>query len=571
MVLVKDPDSIPDDFLNFEETFKDINSPGLFIARSEDDLKTKAIILDGHSTLLIYSVDSKDISWEPFRDQGSYSYTPDNIGDGAILIPHNFYFEFPVELIDKIIIVEGNFGGSGINAIVMPMNGVKPEDFIQVLKDRLNSAFSSVLQPIDKKLTTIEGSSLVIPENLKKDISFKLALLGISLETIKIISSEMLPIEAEESEMVQKIYDEPSAEMISKKEAILEPMDGKKKESVKLKRGRKKMATPEPPAPVEKTSRSAPVPVTGVPSAKTDIPSAKASIPSAKSAIPSPGGGTSPPPPKSVMPAVPKALPKTPAKVEARDEVDTLAPPKMKEKETFIDKIEEDDDISEDDLLPSQLKGEKAPPISKQRFTKTSYFERMIPNRAFALTIEIAFEELIKASSVTSFVSGTKASEKVGSMELKDETAPVTIRPDIPGSIVVPREITVNASVDSKAEFFVTPIAIGELHSNIIFIQNGEEIHKIELEMKVITHRLSRIATYVGILASGLPAMFAFAFNESLDEFMNARLENTFLPTLASLGYIIPLAISGILFGGGGFMYYLRRPRSTHTSLSFPR
>lgn len=571
MVLVKDPDSIPDDFLNFEETFKDINSPGLFIARSEDDLKTKAIILDGHSTLLIYSVDSKDISWEPFRDQGSYSYTPDNIGDGAILIPHNFYFEFLVELSDKIIIVEGNFGGSGINAIVMPMNGVKPEDFIQVLKDRLNSAFSSVLQPIDKKLTTIEGSSLVIPENLKKDISFKLALLGISLETIKIISSEMLPIEAEESEMVQKIYDEPSAEMISKKETILEPMDGKKKESVKLKRGRKKMATPEPPAPVEKTSRSAPVPVTGVPSAKTDIPSAKASIPSAKSAIPSPGGGTSPPPPKSVMPAVPKALPKTPAKVEARDEADTLTPPKMKEKETFIDKIEEDDDISEDDLLPSQLKGEKAPPISKQRFTKTSYFERMIPNRAFALTIEIAFEELIKASSVTSFVSGTKASEKVGSMELKDETAPVTIRPDIPGSIVVPREITVDASVDSKAEFFVTPIAIGELHSNIIFIQNGEEIHKIELEMKVITHRLSRIVTYVGILASALPAMFAFAFNESLDEFMNARLENTFLPTLASLGYIIPLAISGILFGGGGFMYYLRRPRSTHTSLSFPR
>ncbi|MCE7733261.1 MAG: hypothetical protein GPJ54_00190, partial [Candidatus Heimdallarchaeota archaeon] len=280
MVLVKDPDSIPEDFLNFEETFQDINSPGLYIARGEDDLKSKAIILDGHSTLLIYSSDSKDISWEPFREQGSYAYTPDNIGDGAILIPHHFYFEFPIELSDKLIKVEGNFGGSGINAIVMPMNGVKPEDFIQVLKDRLNSAFSSVLQPIGKNLTTIEGSGLAIPENLKKDISFKLALLGISLETIKVISAELLPAELTEDEIVQKIYDEPSAEMISKKETILEPMKGKKKVSAKLKKGRKKMETPEPPPPVEKPSRSAPVPVTGVPTAKADIPSAKASIPS---------------------------------------------------------------------------------------------------------------------------------------------------------------------------------------------------------------------------------------------------------------------------------------------------
>ncbi|MCY3410952.1 MAG: hypothetical protein INQ03_04860 [Candidatus Heimdallarchaeota archaeon] len=616
MVLTKDPDNIPDDFVDFEDMFSDINSPGIFIAK-EEKYEPKSIILDGHSTLLVYSVNAKDTSWEAFHDNGSYVYTPDNKGDGAVLVPHNFYFEFEIELTGKVITVSGNFGGAGIKAIVMPMNNVSPEQFTETLMERLSNAFTQVLKPNDDQLTLVAGKQIDIPKQAKADLSFKLALLGISFDSIKMISEIVLP--EEEAEYIEEIYENPREskfmEQLKKEEeeAKQKKMSKRKKKEEKKKEPVKPIATstpikkvsPNPPPPQKKPEKKpapspgssgppgpgkAPAPAGGGPPGPSGgIPGPKTQAsgppgPSSGGVPPGPSGGQSsskqvagPPGPSAKKPApsppgpkggIPGPKPTPPAEPDISD----LASAPRSASKNFDD--EEFDDfsasIADDELLPTSLKKEKKETVtSKQRYTHTSWFQRMIPNRAYPLKIKISTKELTKTVSISNIMTGEKTQEKVGSFQVTD-TSGITIKPVIPGCMVVPSQAEINVEKDIEFDFYVTPLALGSLDARVEFYQNNQKFHTIDLDMKVINHRVSKMITYIGVLSSIIPMVFAFLMGMTFDDFMRDRL-GKLLPELENMSYWLPLAITAFLGSGGLAFYGIRRPKMAQSTLSFPK
>lgn len=619
MVLEKNPASVPDDFTDFQEIFPDINSPGLFIADSDDKFVPKAVILDGHSTLLVFTADAKDVTWEAYQEQASYLYAPDKLDDGAVLIPHNFYFEFSIELSDRLLLVYGNFGGANINALVMPLNNVPPKDFAKTLQNRLSSAFSTVLKPIDQSLKVEKGAVLDLPSSAKSDISLKLALLGITLDKITIMTENVLPPQ-ETGEVVEQIFDTPQSSIVEQlkreeEEKKVKRSAKSKKKAMPKKEEKATISTspkletmpqttlkpsPNPPPPKQKPMAPAPKMKSTAPPPKRAGPpvvggskssglGAGAPAPGGSKvsglggggpAPPGPKGSVSPPPP-SMPPAVtassmppgpmPEALPK-PAPAVERER--SAAAPVIKEDMSPPVPFPIDNEVEEeldDGLLPKELsKSDKL--VDVQRYTNTSYFERMIPNRSYSLKIEIASKEIIAAASKSSIISGEKASEQAGSFIAKD-TIPITIRPIIPGSIVVPESQTVGPKEDVEVEFFVTPIALGKMDANIQFLQENKVFHTIPLKMKIINHRLAKIIGYVSILTSAVPAMFAFVANEPLDVYMKPRI-NTFVPAISSLGYLFPFITSGVVLLGSLSFVGLRNlsmRKQSKTSLSFPR
>ncbi len=602
MVLKRNPEIIPEEFVEFDEIFGDINSPGIFLADNEDKFIPKAIILDGHSTLLVYSGDAKDVSWEAYRDQASFVYTADKLGDGAILFPHNFYFEFDIELSEKIISVAGNFIGSGINAIVMPMNNITPDKFVHTLQQRLSTSFSTVLKQIEQSLTINVGSVLKIPDQAITDISFKLALLGISVDRINVLSEKALP--KGKVDIVEKIFDgPPHSSMVEQLKLEEEEKRNKSKEKVKTSAKRdeakqdlsekttpipKASPSPLPPPPMKRSTGGMPIPkapssMAPPPSAGPPGPGSPPSAPSTPGGLPKPKPSksdtipsTMPAPSRSAMPAPPSSRGSMPAppKQGSTPKIEQSRK-KSKKSVSSILAAEEEEELA---LLPKELMGDdymddvlETPVMKKEtkRFTNVSWFERMIPNRAYPLKIKLSSRELMSSASITSVMSGEKASEKAGSFVTKS-TSPIIIRPIIPGSIVVPTQQEVAFDEEGEVEFYVTPIAIGKLNANIQFIQDGSVFHKIPLDMKVITHRISKLVSYIGILTSAIPMLFAFFLNQPIDVFMNERIK-TYLPAVIGVGYLIPFLASAVFFGGGGLFYVLRKPKSKHTSLSFPR
>ncbi|MHA2402731.1 MAG: hypothetical protein ACXADH_07035, partial [Candidatus Kariarchaeaceae archaeon] len=111
MAILKDPDESDNQLskLEYQEIFSDINSPGIFIAQTEQDLTPKILVLDGHSTILVFNQADEDLPWQAFNELGKYKYQADQLGDGIVIFPHKFYFEFSVELVSTELDFSGSF------------------------------------------------------------------------------------------------------------------------------------------------------------------------------------------------------------------------------------------------------------------------------------------------------------------------------------------------------------------------------------------------------------------------------------------------------------------------------
>ncbi|MHA2249983.1 MAG: hypothetical protein ACXAD7_06455 [Candidatus Kariarchaeaceae archaeon] len=604
MVLEFNPEGPVDQFedIDYQEIFTDINSPGIFIAQTESDLKAKLIVLDGHSTILVYT-HGKDLAWQAFNDLGQYKYQPDKVGDGLLIFPHTFYFEFTLKLATQEIEVQANFDGTGIKALTMPMKDVPIDEMVSSLQKRFSSTLSKILKPIDEQLEVNVGKKLKIPKNVMGDVSLKLALMGINLSSLQV--SAQKPIEIMKGEVVEKIYDEPPTKM----KEMLEREEKEKKES-KKKRRRVKAAMPADEVSISMDDLAEPTLAAGAggaakggppPSAApggppppgAPAPSPQPSVPTATTApgapppLAAPGGP--PPAAKSEAKKAAKVIPPPKAKPKKKKKKDVIPPmpsptpptrraAKMAEvaesKPIMEDAILGEDDAMEeeiDELLPSELAGLSMEETLSMRYTHASYFERMIPNRAYPLLIKISTEEMKVKKSVSSIMSGEKLSEAVDTMVISEDSPIVTIRPDFPGCFVVPNQIDVDASKPKvEALFHVTPIAIGKLTASIKFRQNNRTMHTMELKTKVINHRLSKWAAWIGAAASALPAFFAFIWNVPPDKFMNERLDEFAPAMLQDYGLMLPGAVTAGLFALSGFFYMLRRPRKSSRSIAFP-
>jgi hypothetical protein len=585
-MIIKDPETLPEDFLEFQELYtNEINSPMIWIANTEEDLESPStIILDGHSTILIYSTDYEDLSWEAFNQPGSYSYKAENKGDGVILFPHTFYMEFKINLKLHSYIVSSEFKGSGIEALGMPMNGVPIEKLHGALTDRLSNSFSGVLSKIEDLLEFNEGKSLKIPENSIMELGIKLALLGISYDKLRI--NEIIEHVLEDEEVFEKIYEPEEVKGKMKKEIKIKPTKtapSKKKKAVtaappKIKKKSvvdASSALGGMPLPVDgKIAEDAPAPT---PASKKieDIvakEAPKAPIPGAAQSVAALGPQTSPPKEAEIT-APPPSTPK-----EVEDVAVLSAPvPSIPKAESKMDEIEEMEDMDEADereeMIPSAVldEFEELTEVVKSRYTNTSWFERMLPARAYPLLIKISTEELTKQKSIKSVITGEKVSEQLDEFDLETDDV-LTIRPEFPGCMITPNEHQVDVTnQDIEVKFFVTPlISKGTINAKINFIQSGSIIHRINLSTKIINHRISRITAWLGAIAGIIPGFLAFYLNETPQTFMENRLE-TFLPALKDLGYYVPIALTGILFSISGLLYMLAKPQMRNNILPFPK
>ena len=619
MVIVKDPDEDITQLeeLMFEEAYTDINSPGYWIAKDENDIKdAKAIILDGHSTLLVYTQKDQDLPWSAYNELGQYKYQVDQVGDGAILVPHTFYFEFTIGLSTKKIRAHANFDGHGISAITLPLKEVAISDFFKAMELRISEAMSSELTSIDDQIPTEAKAKFAIPSSSMVKLGMKLSLIGINTEKITIIDST--EVSHKSSEIVEEVFEEPPTKV---KEQLEEEERERKEARIKKaeasakalkERDIKKEKAPEPkpeptpapvpnravppppgakPAPSPKSSAGGPPPVGGkgssgaLPPATSSAPSP--STPAAPSAgPPAPGGGppkarAMPPPPGGSAPE-PSAPPMASVekKVAQAPIPQTSARSKSKKRASKrdsgsarsldLDDLMEGEESMDEDMDEILLaKGmDRSSSSAVLRHTHAAYFDRMIPNKVYPILIKITSSETGVKKSVTSAVTGERIAEHEETLVIEEDTK-LTIRPEFPGCLVIPQEHVVEASEDVEVKFYVTPLVTGTLDSSVKFLQHDKVIHSMLLDSKVITHRIEKWMTVLGTAASAIPMTFAFFFKEDYNSFMKDRL-NAVLPSLSYLGWALPGIITGACLAISGIFYKIRSPSKTNRSLAFP-
>lgn len=573
MAILKDPDELPDEYIEFSEVFSDINTPEIWIAQSEDDLGPKAIILDGHSSILVYTKETEDLKWEAFNEIGQYKYQPDSVGDGIIVFPHTFYYELTIELSALKLEVSATFDGTGIKAIVMPLKDESIDNFFSALTKRLSSTISSVLKPADDRLVIQEGTNLEIPDSLTSNLSLKLAMMGINLSTIKVLGTEA--IERKE-EIVEGVFEEPEPVEEVLEEAEMDEFADMEETSATT--GSIASIPPPPPAsgpgaggraddiappPSVKAKKSAKM--AGPPSPPPAQPATEPQDTTAKGAPP-----RAPAPNTVEKKSAPQAEPMpepTPAP----------APTKQKERSArsrAIDKTAKEEAPREeepiaDSLIARGMEKEAEESISLKN-AHVSWFERMLQQRTYPLIVTISSEEMKVKKSITSPISGEKVSEKSEQLVVSTLDPFITVRPDFPGCLVVPAQQKVRAdSNKSELTFHVTPLTLGHVLGQVNFIQNDRSIHKMTLDSKVITHRISRWSAALGTLAGTIPAIVAFFFGTSPQNFMNTNYVDSGLEFLDGIGYFGPFILSLIFFGIAGAGYFLQQPVKRARDIAF--
>lgn len=342
-----------------------------------------------------------------------------------------------------------------------------------------------------------------------------------------------------------------------------------------------KAPAPKTPSVVDERARTVPTSPAVAPSGPTSPPSPKP--PSPKSPAPSPPSPqSSPPPPPSAMSApVQPSPPSQPAPtVEARSEPPSRKKSAKKKRETkssdddlslldddldsFIEELDAEEEIVEDAksieetrLFPGDIEQRDYRPMSEKSL-KIDWYDRMILQRTYPVTIKISEQKFEKKKSVTSLVSGERISEITETIEVEEEK-PIVIKPQFPGSLVVPSErVIAPGTKEATVQFFVTPLSKGWMEAHIEFVQGVKVIDDIRLKSKVIDHRLAKVAAISGSIVSAIPATFAFLFNLSLTQFFEERIHGVD----GSLMVAIQLILTFILFGSGIGLYQWSNFRS---------
>lgn len=581
MGLIKDPnlDVTQFDEIIFDEIFSDINTPGFWVAKTQEDLdKAKIIVLDGHSTILEYNQNIEDLSWTASDELGQYKYQPENVGDGIVIFSHNFYFQLTILLGTKKILVDGNFDGNNINALTLPMKDVSIDQFFQVLTKRLEEAISSELKSLGDSISVEKEKKLSIPENVLMKIGIKLSLMGIVLTNLtpkEIEDFETLDLD-QSVDLEHHIIEESNEVKMEEFEKDTVKDAKKKKKGARKKQApaKAKMDDIDILASRSRSVSSGAGPAQSIEKESYSEPAASALGGSAPSPPPPP---TAAAPPPKVLAAEPTPIPESPKPAAPPPAMKPkpgipLAEPTILEEEEEADEFGGFEDVADEDMDDQLMAKGMEMTESKMtlRYTHTSYFSRMLLNRAYPLVVKISTEEVGVKKTISSITSGEKISEKEESVVL-DEEKSVVIRPEFPGCFVVPSEQEVELSDENiEVKFHVTPLALGTLDGSVKFLQTGKTVHSMHLETKVITHRVSRWLATIGASASVVPTLVAFLLNETPAQFMEDRMDN-FAPSIGVNGLAILGVITAFFLFLSGFVYRMQKPRKSSSSLAFPR
>ncbi len=180
------------------------------------------------------------------------------------------------------------------------------------------------------------------------------------------------------------------------------------------------------------------------------------------------------------------------------------------------------------------------------------YFDRMNPQNYYPMTINITDIIKERMTPVVNPITGERKIQKQSEMDVTLKDPIITVRPTIPGCSVVPRDIDTDfTQTEDELTFFVTPGVKGKILGHIKFINEGKEIHTIDLEAKVVDPRFARVVAYFGILASFVPKIISIlginlGLNSTLNELWSVT-EATFggmsIASLIALGGIIPVIL----------------------------
>ncbi len=580
---------------------------------TEKDLEEEFFLKvpDGGTTLL-YDSSDRDVSWKDVTGYTSVSFIPTSKEDGIVFIPQILKLPIRLDLSSQPIDVIFYFDASLASAMSTSFLKIPPSEFLGQLLSRVIMIISSPLDEMNAFKDKRAGD-MVAGENIP-GVSLKFSLLGLKLEKIELSdkkteelvnpefadltklpkleisqeksnespifstqSSQMQEIEedeAEEEEMQEIEEDEAEEEemqeiepkttmdipkVVQSKPTVSSPPAISKKPRSKMEQKKKKQSLP--PSPASTGAPPAPPIAEKIPPASTGAPSKMDESPRS---IPSPKK----PPAPSKRPSVSKTAPETlgvappaapapaPVPPSAQQSIPPKEPSAEHDEDLDLEELEEmmvmeDAMIEEHEtgLLPKEMKERKYGPLS-QKNVKVSWFDRMILQRTYPLTVQISSKKLEKKKSVTSLISGERITEVTETIVVEEEK-PVTIRPHFPGCIVTPTERVVKPEEETTTTFYVTPLSKGWMDSRIEFFQGYELIDSIRLKSKVIDHRLSKILAVSGSIVSAVPATFAFLFNVSLQEFFEQRISGI----SGSIAVLIQLIITVALFGAGLGLY----------------
>jgi len=203
------------------------------------------------------------------------------------------------------------------------------------------------------------------------------------------------------------------------------------------------------------------------------------------------------------------------------------------------------------------------------KHTHAKWYDRMVPARSYPFTVTISTDKIQARKSAGSIVSGERKSEVTSSMVV-EENALVTVRPEFPGCMVVPPDRQIDMRKETvEAKFYVTPLAFGKLEARVVFEQYGKVIHMMELDTKVVKHRVAKWSAAIGAMVAVLPAVIGFFFGKSPNDFINDNLAAIELSFFLGWGYLFPILITGVSAGVGFLAWFMQKPSTSNKSVSF--
>ncbi len=576
-------------------------SPRIWTA--EEQGKEYWLEIPNDSTTLMFNKDDLDVPWKDVSDLEKLSFIPTHPEDGFLILPHSLSILLKETIDGKTYTLKINFDASLSSAIGTAFLNIPPQRILGNILTKIGVILSKPISETNILDETSPGES--IPVNKFSGVDLKFSLMGLKMISLTILDKDIneyivpglesfiqsdIEVSSEKEIKVDKPLFSKAKVVTAKpkeKSPTIDAKESKEVGSIPSPKG----SVPSPPAPAPRMEE-VPSPkskdhleqVTTSPprQAVPPPPSATAGVPPSPPKTEVTSSPTKAPPPPKVMPSspLPKPAPAPSAqstgKMDSQSSSPAKSPRAMAKKRSskqsgsleseikemdddelgsFIEDLEKEEEMAEEEelmeasvLFPEDIGKRDYRPLSEKSL-KIDWYDRMILQRTYPLIIKISEQRFEKKKSITSLVSGERISEVTETIEIEQEK-PIVVRPQFPGSIIVPSERVISPEdKESTLRFFVTPLSKGWMDAHIEFLQDNKTIDDIRLRTKVIDHRLAKIAAISGSIVSAVPATFAFLFNVSLTEFFEERIHGINGSIMVGLQLFLTILLFGSAIG----------------------
>ncbi len=185
-----------------------------------------------------------------------------------------------------------------------------------------------------------------------------------------------------------------------------------------------------------------------------------------------------------------------------------------------------------------------------QRKTTVRYYQQVNPGKAYPLQVFLSKEKIQKIKLMEQ-----QAQKEGKGIQVSSDKPEIMIIPSFAGCMVSPPNITVDVTPETiRADFWLTPVILGEIHGNIDFIYQNKTIERIHITIHSVRQLLAKVGSAIAVISP----LLSFGF-----DLLARSAGNSNLPDWIKSNLVIPIgfAIMAISIGCSIYFFIKNRPK----------